>query len=51
MTKAEIEAEITEQIREKMALLAAKLRESARHHGPLIEKRLNQVADDVERFA
>jgi hypothetical protein len=51
MTDAEIQAEIAKQIREKLALLAAKLRESAQHHGPVIRKTLNQVADDVEQFA
>ena len=49
MTKAKIEAEITEQIREKLALLAAKLRESAQHDGPSIRKTLNQVAGDSPR--
>lgn len=51
MTDAEIQAEVAKQIREKLALLAAKLRESAQHHGPVIRKTLNQVADDVEHFA
>jgi hypothetical protein len=51
VTDAEIQAEIAKQIREKLALVAAKLRESAQHHGPVIRKTLNQVADDMEQFA
>src|SRR5437764_13580930 len=41
MTDAEIQAEIAKQIRDKLALLATKLRDTAQHHGPVIAKTLN----------
>ena len=50
MTDAESK-QIAKQIREKLALLAAKLRELAQHHGPGRITTLNHVADDVEEFA
>lgn len=43
MTDAEIQAEIAKQIRDKLALLATKLRDTAPHHGPVIAKTLNLI--------
>jgi hypothetical protein len=51
MTDAEIQEEITKQIRDKLALLATKLRETAQHHGPVIRKTLNLVADEIHQLA
>ena len=51
MTDAEMQAEIARQIREKLALVATKLRETAQHHGPVIRKTLNLIADDMDQFA
>ena len=40
MTDAEIQAEIAKQIRDKLAALTTKLRETAQHNGPPIRKTL-----------
>jgi hypothetical protein len=50
MTDAEIQAEIAKQIRDKLALLATKLRDTAQHHGPVIEKTLNLIAGDIDQL-
>lgn len=51
MTDAEIQAEITKQIRDRLALLAAKLRETAGDHGPVVRKTLRLIADDIDGLA
>ena len=51
MTDAEMQAEIAKQLREKLALLATKLRETAQHHGPVIRKTLKLIADDMDQLA
>jgi hypothetical protein len=52
MTDAEIQAEIAKQIREKLALLSTKLRDTAQyHHGPVIRKTLNLMADEIDQLA
>ena len=51
MTDAEIQAEIAQQLRDKLALLATKLRATAEHHGPPIRKTLNLVADEIDQLA
>jgi hypothetical protein len=44
MTDAELQAAIAKQVQEKLALLATKLRDTARRHGPVIAKTLTLVA-------
>ena len=51
MTDAEIQAEIAKQIRDKLAALATKLRETAQHNGPPIRKTLNTIADEIDKLA
>ena len=50
MTDAEIQAEIAQQIRNKLALLATRLRAAAEQHGPPIRKTLNAVADEIDQL-
>ena len=51
MTDAEIQAEIAKHIRDKLALLATKLRDTAQHHGPVVGKTLNLIADEIDQLA
>jgi hypothetical protein len=51
MTDAEIQAEIARQVCEKLALLAARLRETAQHHGPVISKTLTLIAGEIDQLA
>jgi hypothetical protein len=51
MTDAEIQAEVAKQIREKLALLSTKLRDTAQYHGPVIRKTLNLMADEIDQLA
>jgi hypothetical protein len=51
MTDAEIQAEIARQVRDKLALLATKLRDTGQHHGPVISKTLNLIADEIDQLA
>jgi hypothetical protein len=51
MTDAEIQAEIAKQIREKLAVLATKLHDTAQHNGPPIRKTLNLIADEIEQVS
>ena len=50
-TDVEIQAEIARQIRDKLALLATKLRETAQNNGPPIRKTLNLIADEMDQLA
>jgi hypothetical protein len=50
MTDAEIQREISKQMLDKLALLAARLRETAQQHGPVIRKTLKLIADDIDRL-
>jgi hypothetical protein len=50
MTDAEIQAEIAKQIRYKLELLATKLRDTAKHHGPVVRKTLKLVADEIDQL-
>ena len=51
MTDAEIQAEIARQIHDKLAILATKLRETGQEHGPVINKTLHLIADEMEQLA
>ena len=51
MSDAEIQAEIVKQIRDKLARLATKLRDTAQEHGPVIGKTLKLVAEEIEQLA
>jgi hypothetical protein len=51
MTDSEIQAEIAKQIRDKLALLATKLRDTARDHGPVVGKTLKLIADKIDQLA
>jgi hypothetical protein len=51
MTDAEIQAEVAKQVHDKLARLAAKLRETAQHHGPVVGKTLNLIADEIDQLA
>jgi hypothetical protein len=51
MTDAEIQAEIARQVRDKLALLATRLRDTAQHHGPVISKTLKLIADEMDQPA
>lgn len=51
MTDAEIQAAIAEQIADKLRLLALKLRDTAQHHGPIITKTLNLIAEEIDQLA
>jgi hypothetical protein len=48
MSDAEIQVEIEKRIREKLKLLATKLRGTAQHHGPVIKKTLKLIADEID---
>ena len=50
MTEQQIQAEIARQIHEKFALLAARLRDAGQKHGPVVEKALVLVAEELERL-
>jgi len=45
-----IRAEIARQIHVKFATLAARLRETAQEHGPVVAKALNLTADKIDRL-
>ena len=51
MTDAEIQAEIARQIRDKLTVLATKLRDTGQHNGPPIRKTLNLIADEIEQLS
>ena len=51
MTDDEVRAEIAHQIREAFALLATKLRDKAKEHGPVIAKTLNETAEEIDRLS
>ncbi len=50
MTEQQIQAEIARQIHEKFALLATRLRETGEKHGPVVEKTLRLMAEELERL-
>jgi len=50
MTDAEIQAEIAKQVRDKLGLLAASLRDAAQHNGPVIGKTLRIIAGAIEEL-
>ena len=51
MTDDEIRAEISKQIHETLARLAARLRETAQNHGPVIAKALELTANELSQLA
>ncbi len=51
MTDAAIQVEIARQFHDKLALLASKLRETGQEHGPVIQKTLHLIADEMEQLA
>jgi hypothetical protein len=51
MINDEIQAEIAKQIRDKLAQLAIKVRDTPERHGPVIGKTLNLVADEIDQLA
>ena len=51
MSDDELRAEIARQIQDRFATLAARLRESAQEHGPVVAKAVNLTADEIERSA
>lgn len=50
MVNDEIRAEITRQVHDALVLLATKLRGTAQHHGPVVEKALTLIADEIDQL-
>ncbi|MGI8743123.1 MAG: hypothetical protein ACR2NN_11250 [Bryobacteraceae bacterium] len=50
MTDDEIRAEMAKQIHNTLVLLAAKLRERAQQHGPVVAKALNLTAGEIDQL-
>ena len=50
MTDAEIQAEIAHQVSDKLAQLATRLRDMGQQHGPVINKTLNLIADEIDQL-